>query len=367
MSKSCSTTKQIVIFRFGQLGDTIAAMPALQAIRHQFPEHRIILLSETPSATHLPPAEILGGSGLVDSFITYKFEYNFRSFFSLLKTLHNLARKNVSSLIYLVPSTRTWLKRFRDLSIFRLCGFRNILGIKGFPINPYPRSLDGQLLSVPPESEALLGRLRLSGIEGPEDNHLGVDLFLTEDEKFTASAWLEQHGLGAGGTTGWFAVCPGSKWPSKRWPLGNYELIGQRLITELGLVPVVVGGKEDIAAGETLISQWGAGFNAAGKFKVRVSASLLEQARFYLGNDTGVMHVAAAVGIPCVAVFSAQDWPDRWNPLPIRGQTHRIFRSHVPCAGCRSMNCSKDLRCLTQVDPQKVFEACVDVAERRPD
>ncbi len=136
-------------------------------------------------------------------------------------------------------------------------------------------------------------------------------------------------------------------------------------MADFNLIPVVVGGKEDISVGETLISKWGGGFNAAGRFKVRESAALLGKALFYLGNDTGVMHLAAAVGTPCVAVFSAQDWPNRWNPLPIKITSHQIFRTNVPCAGCRNMNCANELKCLTEVDPLLVLEACARVVRHR--
>jgi heptosyltransferase-3 len=355
----------VMVYRFGQLGDTIAAMPSLLAIRTHFTGHKITLLSEAPAASHVHPSVLLGSSKLVDEFKTYQWERGLGGALDVFKLLREYARADVAALIYLVPSTRPRMKRIRDIAVFRLCGFRNILGTRGFPRDPYPRTIDGKLLPVTSEREALLHRLKLSGILGPEHAHDEIDLLLTEGERSLPAEWLEQNGLISTRSSRWFAVCPGSKWPSKRWPLGNYVEVGKRLMADFNLIPVVVGGKEDIPMGETLISEWGGGFNAAGRFNVRESAALLGQALFYLGNDTGVMHLAAAVGTPCVAVFSAQDWPNRWNPLPVKSKQHRIFRTHVACAGCQNMICPNELRCLSEVDPLVVFEACAGMVGRK--
>jgi len=84
----------------------------------------------------------------------------------------------------------------------------------------------------------------------------------------------------------------------------------------------------------------GTGLCAAGELSVRESAALMEGARFYLGNDTGVMHLAAAVSIPCVGVFSARNWPGIWEPY---GHGHKVLRFDVPCSGCHLAVCNKTL------------------------
>jgi ADP-heptose:LPS heptosyltransferase len=95
---------------------------------------------------------------------------------------------------------------------------------------------------------------------------------------------------------------------------------------------------------------------------VRESAALMESARFYLGNDTGVMHLAAAVGLCCVAVFSARNWPGIWEPY---GKGHRMLRFDVPCSGCHLTVCDKDLHCLREITVEQVYQACVEVITRQ--
>jgi heptosyltransferase-3 len=104
-----------------------------------------------------------------------------------------------------------------------------------------------------------------------------------------------------------------------------------------------------------MISAWGGGLCAAGDLSVRESAALLQDAAFYLGNDTGAMHLAAAVGTPCIAIFSSLDWPGRWSPY---GKGHQVFRVDVPCAGCLLEVCSQHHECLTGTSVNDVHQAC---------
>jgi heptosyltransferase III len=352
---------QVVIYRFGQLGDSIAAIPAFEAIREHFAEHEITLLSESPATTHLSPRTILEHTGLIDHFTTYPKIHSWQSAWQTFRQLRTLAKANVSALVYLVPSSRPRKSRWRDVIFFRLCGFRTILGLQGFPENPYPRSATGELQPVPSETDALLERLLLSGIpKSAQRPH--IDLKLRPEELTDAHAWLEQHGLSGPDAPRWCAVCPSAKWPSKWWPIENYETLGKQIIQELGMIPVIVGGREDQELAVRLLAHWGQGFSAAGQLGVRTSAALLSFASFYVGNDTGAMHLAAAVGTPCVAIFSAQDWPGRWNPLPVKTTPHRIFRSQVACAGCRLVHCPHQVLCLHNIHPESVFAACLEMA-----
>jgi ADP-heptose:LPS heptosyltransferase len=139
------------------------------------------------------------------------------------------------------------------------------------------------------------------------------------------------------------------------WPEENYAELGERLIQELGLFPLLLGGTEDIARNERLIARWGHGANSAGRLSVRQSAAALSECRFYVGNDTGTMHLAAAVGTPCVVAFSAQDWPGRWHPY---GQHHTVLRRAVACAGCQLRDCDQDLLCLKLIEVNEVYDAC---------
>ena len=154
------------------------------------------------------------------------------------------------------------------------------------------------------------------------------------------------------------AVAPGSKWASKIWSETRYAEVVNRLIKDFGCYPVIFGGSEDRKKGKRLITGWETGMNAAGILSIRESAALLKDCTLYLGNDTGTMHLAAAVGTPCVAIFAAIDWRGRWQPF---GNVHSIFRKSVECEGCFTANCFNNHKCLDLIEIDEVHAACARI------
>jgi heptosyltransferase-3 len=355
--------KKLLIYRFGQIGDTVAALPALWLLRDHFPSAVFTLLSEEPkSGASVPPEKVLPGDGLIQRHIKYKGSVAGSRVLAMLRMALALRREKHDLLAYLLPTIRSPQQRARDAFFFRLAGFRQPLGFEGYPVSSSPRQPDGALQPVPHEADALLHRLARSGLPVVFPGAGKMDLGLSQQERGTAAAWLKQRQDQLNNGQRWFAVCSGSKWTSKQWPADRYAEVGHKLIHEQGLQPVIFGGAEDRELGQMLISRWQTGLCAAGELSVRESAALLEHASFYLGNDTGVMHLAAAVGTPCVAIFSALDWPGRWHPY---GSGHRVLRHEVACAGCLLQKCDRDHQCLAGISAEAVYQACCDVLNAR--
>jgi ADP-heptose:LPS heptosyltransferase len=178
---------------------------------------------------------------------------------------------------------------------------------------------------------------------------------LTAAEQLAADDWLSEtvppdndNLIGFG---------PGSKWPSKIWPEERFASLGQRLMAEKDVFPIVFGGREERELGQRLVDKWGRGGNAAGRLSVRQTAAALKRCRLYVGNDTGTMHLAAAVGTSCVVVMPALDWPGHWYPY---GAGHAVLRRRVPCEGCLLRECKKEgMRCLKEISVADVYEACL--------
>jgi ADP-heptose:LPS heptosyltransferase len=80
----------------------------------------------------------------------------------------------------------------------------------------------------------------------------------------------------------------------------------------------------------------------------------LQQACLYIGNDTGPMHMAAAVNTPAVALFSARDFPGQWYPV---GSHHIVLRKDVPCSPCFKYECDRGLICLDLIHVEEVLNA----------
>jgi ADP-heptose:LPS heptosyltransferase len=241
----------------------------------------------------------------------------------------------------------------RDTRFFRLAGVQELLGAEYLGRNLLPTPIPIPTPETVSETEFLLELLENEGVAARPDPIF--DLALTGSETSSAYQWIEKTGNSAAKL---IAVAPGSKWPSKVWSTERFYEVVSRLIREFDVTPIVFGGSEDRKSGERLIERWGRGTVAAGELNVRQSAALLTRCCLYLGNDTGAMHLAAAAGIPCVAIFAAVDWLGRWKPY---GENHRTFRKHVECEGCHSPFCNNGNKCLDLIDVDEVYEACKSI------
>lgn len=353
--------KRILIYRIGHLGDTIIALPAIKAVRRHFPQAHLAFLGNASTHSHYALASnVLPKEGLLDEWLTYTNDITgFKLAQELWRLWRTVRKSRFDTLVYLAPRLREARSVQRDLWFFRSAGIRHFIGEQGFA--PLAAKIAGQPLPLlEHESDHLLQRLALSGVATAMSPAEAFDLHLTSAETSAAQGWLRDNcpqGLAQNSLVGFG---PGSKWASKVWPEERFARIGQRLIEEFQLFPIVLGGLEDCALGERLIKVWGLGANAAGQLNIRQAAALLQNCRLYVGNDTGTMHLAAAVQTPCVVPFSAQDWPGRWYPY---GVQHIILRKYVPCEGCLLAVCGQQLECLTSTSVDEVFDACRTVLQ----
>ena len=347
--------KNILVFRIGQLGDTIVALPAMWAVRAHFPGAQIILLNDCHIGTdYVLSKDLLFKSGLFDDFISYEANLDGSNPAELIKLLPELRRRHFDLLVYLAPRTRTRGQVWRDLFFFRAAGIKKFIGHRG--LKPLPQKQKGILLpAVEHEADHLLNRLGKSGIPVPGAGTGCTDLKLTIEEKQKAAHYLYSH-ISHRNFPVLIGFGPGSKCSSKIWPKERYAKVGKELISRFGIVPVIFGGEEDRSVGAWLLTEWRKGVNAAGKLTIRESAAALQQCRLYVGNDTGVMHLASAVGTDCVAIFSAQNWPGRWHPY---GNKNIVLRKSLPCEGCMMRVCPKeDINCLMQISVTEVLKSC---------
>ncbi len=354
-------TKKVLIYRLGQLGDTVIALPSLWAIRRAFPDaHISYLSSEASVAGQTIARSVLPQHGIIDEWLPYKVPGH-RAVVQLFKFWSNLRKGRFDLLVYLVPRGRTRWQVKRDMVFFRSAGIRNVIGHLG--LEPLPPRTKGKALPVE-EHEAvhLMTRLARSGLATNPEEPLDMNLALTQEEHAAAEKWLQAAVPHSAERRLLIGIGPGSKWPSKIWPSERFEELGRRLTQELQVYPIVFGSPAERQLAERLTGAWRMGANGAGGLSIRTASAVLARCQLYVGNDTGTMHLAAAVGTPCVAIMSAQDWPGRWNPY---GPSHIVLRRSVPCEGCFLSVCDREaLRCLREISVEDVLTACKKVLER---
>lgn len=144
-----------------------------------------------------------------------------------------------------------------------------------------------------------------------------------------------------------FAVLlPGTNWPTKRWPAEHFAAIVGPLRKRFGLQSVIAGGP-DVAELARQID----GTNLVGKTNLRQLAVLLERASLVIANDSGPMHIAAALGRPLVTPFGPTN-PIRTGPYQ---RMDSVIRLDIPCAPCYSRKCSHQ-SCLKWLAIEPVLE-----------
>jgi len=352
--------RNILIFRIGQLGDTIVCLPVFQAIRRQFPvAHIVMLVDDHPGVNFVTPADVLP-EGIVDEYIGYQ-PGNNSQIVSLIKKLNEIRRHKFDALIYLAPRQRqTWQIR-RDKIFFRLAGIRHYIGADKIESLPDISKSRRPLAVLEHELDHYMYRLEASGIEVPPLRKRHIDLCLTSEEIANARKSLSEKVGEDWESKVLLGVCPEAKWPSKIWAKNRYLKVLKKLNDSHGGFPIILGSSSESQLGDYLIDRLGTGINVDSTLKVRESAAVLKFCRLYLGNDTGAMHLAAAVDTPCVVVCSAQDWPGRWYPY---GQIHQVIRKSVPCEGCLQAECPLDHQCMNSISVEEVFTACCDILDR---
>jgi heptosyltransferase-1 len=144
-------------------------------------------------------------------------------------------------------------------------------------------------------------------------------------------------------------IVPGARWKTKRWGLENYS----RLISMLDIKSVIVGSKSDEEmAKEIELSSRGRPLSLAGKTDLKELLSIIRGARFMVSNDSGPMHIAAALNIPVVAIFGPTN-PVRTGPY---GQKNIVLRSGLPCSPCYKREC-KTIECMKVITVESVYNA----------
>ena len=153
------------------------------------------------------------------------------------------------------------------------------------------------------------------------------------------------------------ALLPGARWENKRWPTRHFqELVARLRSSHADLQFVILGGKSDPPLAEIISSVApDTTLDLTGRTSLPQMVEVLRQCRAVVTNDTGPMHVAAALGKPVVGIFGPTN-PSRTGPY---GQMDRALqRRDLPCVPCMKASCSfhEPLACLTGISPQQVSE-----------
>ncbi|HNR35328.1 MAG TPA: glycosyltransferase family 9 protein [Candidatus Hydrogenedentes bacterium] len=330
--------RRILVVRLGNLGDIVVALPAFHALRKRFPDARIVLLT-SPTLRGAPGAEdVLADDPTFDDCIVYHADESGRPRF--WRALCGRIRRESFDITIMLPDDRS---RFRNLAkhmaLLAVAGQRRFVGFR--LVSP-----DQFRLGQVPRLMGLLEPLGITEIEPCPWIRVSEERRQTALRRFIP-----------GDNRPLVAMQCGAKRPANRWMPERFVEVGRRLIEEHGVHILLTGGPgERTLADEVARGIGGHCTSLAGETSVTDLAILLERCVLLVSNDTGTMHVAAAMGVPVVAIFSARDHPFRWYPY---GTHHCVLRHDVECSPCLQDVCPlySEPVCLSAITAGQVFDA----------
>ncbi len=337
-----ATSGQIYVFRAGSLGDAIVSLPAWTAIVARHPGKPLHLITPARQIPGIPDtATVYGMTGHLGEVIRY--ETTRDGLASVVERVKAIGR----GVVYCLMPERSTKAHLRDYVFLR-----GVVGLKPRGIFP---AIAANLRQGPfrPAYSPTVEWQRLLACIGTRDRELRFPLFSPSGPARDVAKWI----VSELGHRPFLVGCPGSKMPAKRWPVENYRKVFTAFLAEHSDAGAVLLGSPGEREMCDLVAEVDPGrvLNRAGDLSLDESAALCDRAVCYFGNDTGAMHVAAAMGKPCVAIFSARDYRGKWEPY---GDGHVILREDVPCQGCMLEECeTESLRCLTSVRPDAAHAA----------
>ncbi len=333
-------TKTIAIRLTNWVGDCVMNTPFIARVRTLFPHAEIVLLgrkSVAPLFQHHPHINDIWA-------IDDKSTGGFRKAAAQLRALK-------PDLGFLLPNS------LNSAALFAAGGVQYRVG--------YDRDARRSLLTHPvplrPEDLAVHEvRYYLRLLHGWEQEPHPPDpllLKITSEEEAKMDEWLESQGVGRDDFL--LGINPAALYgTAKRWLPERFAEVGHHFAARHGARVVVTGLEKEHSVAEEVCNAGGRAFvNGAGQMSLRELMAFLKRCDMYVTNDSGAMHVAAAMKTPLVAVFGSTDWV---TTAPVGDHT-RIARVDIPCAPCLLRHCPIDHRCMTGVSSSTVIDMCEDL------
>jgi len=343
---SLNDARRILVRAVNWVGDAVMTTPAIGAVRERFPQAEITLLANPLVSQLFSPHP------WVDRLITFDRNGAHRGFTGRFRLAAQL-RKEAFDAAIILPNS------FDSALIPWLAGIPVRLG----------KSSDGRGLlltgcyrpdertPICHEVEYYLGLLGHFGITGQA---AAPFLSTTPAEDGEAAALLDRHGIRADDFL--LGINPGAAFGSaKRWYPDRFADVARQLSRLKKARVVIFGGpgETDIAA-EIEQHLGGVCLNLAGTTTVRGLMALIRKCSLFITNDSGPMHIAAAFGVPLVAIFGSTDHATT-SPYTERAV---VVRKDIECAPCKLRECPTDHRCMKAVTADDVVSAAEQLLEK---
>ncbi len=312
------------------LGDTLFATPAIRALKENFPRARIVIIA-SPSAS-----EVLQKNPYQINVIRCSDQWQ------LLKAMNMVRRENFD----LAISFTHFGSYFTKYCAASCRGdFFSVVGRTDRPV-----------------VQLCLDILRELGLKTGSDR---TEFWYDEADRWRVERFLERSGYRS--SLPLIALhCGGHYFIRKRWPTVHFIELILELRRQFGVEVALVGGAEDVENSMAIQALAPGVINAVGKLRLAQTAALLNRCQLFIGNDSGPLHLAVAVGVPTIGLYGPTD-PAQFYPY--HPPEHTFIYKNYPCSPCYKFGggiwqfvpkCSRSY-CMEAISVAEVLD---NVAER---
>lgn len=332
--------KKILLLRLSAIGDIVLTTPLIRALRQRFPNARIDFVIKKNFA------ELVKHNSQLNVVHCVEPEQGLRGLAQLGKLLR---RERYEVVLDLHRNFRT---RFLTRACNAPCaGYYQKHILRRWLFVKFKTAT---MQHVPPVAQRYLQAAAFLNLQ---DDGAGTELFWNAAHEEEARRVLFEAGLKEEHAL--ICLAPGAGYFTKRWPVEYFAEVARAFAaSDKKNALVILGGKQDIALGKFLREKSGVEIiDLTGTCSLLASAAIIKRSRLLLANDSGLMHIAEAVGTPVLALFGSTT--RELGFFPQRATSHVLEHPNLDCRPCSHLGhrtCPRGhFRCMKEITPQQVL------------
>jgi heptosyltransferase-2 len=334
---------KILVRATNWVGDAVMSIPALRAIRSRWPGAEIVILARPWVA------DLYRGQGYADRIVVYENKGKHKGFWGRERLARALRRDKFDVAVLFQNAFDAawiaWRARIPERIGYARDG-RSWLLTRAIPLPAKGETPDHEVYDY---LELLRRAGWLERLPRVDEITIAVD----EGDRQKALQHLSAAGVRQNALR--IAFASGAAYGSaKCWEPERYAELADRLVTALDADVILFGAPQESGMAARIAGAMRhRAFNLVGATPIGELPALLSTCRLFIGNDSGAMHVAGAVGLPVIGIFGPTD-PEGTRPVTPQ---FTLIREPVDCSPCFLRKCPIDHRCMTRISVDRVFEA----------
>ena len=328
---------KILVIRVDGIGDLLNSTPAIALLRENYPSAEITVLARPLNAP------VLIGNPDVDRILTFDRDGKHRGISAQLRFYRELRRERFQLVVAIQTAMWSHLVAFLSGAPYRLGRYQ-----KRFRTT-LTHAWRGKYRKG--ETHEVDRNLELVRLICEREGKRELIFRLSPDEIATAEARLASWGIG--GDAFLIGIHPGGSSFDKRWPEKQYAELADRLSQQYNATILLLRGPEEAELVQNI--QTAMQFDAItyAPETIRELGAMLSYCDLVVCNDSGPMHLAAALDVPMVAIFGPTDYV-AWQPL---SENASIVRRDMPCWPCSAHKCKIGWECTKKLPVEPVWDA----------